>query len=117
MGRVIGLVALIVIGLVVAATLEEAEGLTADLATLLPGDTVLLFPEQEILPYDKKSPYKGLVGQQVEVEVEGLGQGFHALEFFQQQLIRAKGGGDRQGPAALGELGHRMVLFLAKKPE
>jgi len=52
--------------LVVAATLDDAEGLAADLATLLPGDPVLLFPEQEILPYDKKSPYKGLVGQQVE---------------------------------------------------
>ena len=53
--------------LVVAASLDEAEGLTADLATWLPDTPVLLFPEQEILPYDKKSPYKGLVGQQVEV--------------------------------------------------
>jgi transcription-repair coupling factor (superfamily II helicase) len=53
--------------LVVAATLEEAESLALDLATLLPGRPVLHFPEQEILPYDRKSPYKGIVGQQVEV--------------------------------------------------
>jgi len=53
--------------LVVAATLEEAESTATDLATLLPEAKVLYFPEQEILPYDTKSPYKGIVGQQVEV--------------------------------------------------
>src|SRR6187549_1715193 len=53
--------------LVVTATLDEAEAVAADLATLLPQRTVLHFPEQEILPYDRQSPYKGLVGQQVEV--------------------------------------------------
>jgi transcription-repair coupling factor (superfamily II helicase) len=53
--------------LVVAATLDEAEALYSDLATLLPDRAVLHFPELEILPYDRKSPYKGIVGQQVEV--------------------------------------------------
>ncbi len=53
--------------LVIAATLEEADALAGDLSSLLPDVPVLHFPEQEILPYDKKSPYKGLVGQQVEV--------------------------------------------------
>jgi len=50
--------------LAVAATLEDAEALHSDLATLLPDHAVLHFPEQEILPYDRKSPYKGIVGQQ-----------------------------------------------------
>ena len=53
--------------LVVAPTLDDAEAAAADLTTLLPNTAVLFFPEQEILPYDTKSPYKGLVGQQVEV--------------------------------------------------
>ena len=53
--------------LVVIDTLEDAEGFALDLQTLLPGHAVLHFPEQEILPFDKKSPYKGVVGQQVEV--------------------------------------------------
>src|SRR5262245_9892543 len=53
--------------LAVTATLDDAEAAAADLATLLPAARVLHFPEQEILPYDTKSPYKGLVGQQVEV--------------------------------------------------
>jgi transcription-repair coupling factor (superfamily II helicase) len=53
--------------LVVTATLDEAEAAAADLTTLLPQTAVLHFPEQEILPYDTKSPYKGIVGQQVEI--------------------------------------------------
>jgi transcription-repair coupling factor (superfamily II helicase) len=53
--------------LVITATLDEADAVTADLTTLLPQHAVLHFPEQETLPYDKKSPYKGIVGQQVEV--------------------------------------------------
>ncbi|MFQ5601236.1 MAG: transcription-repair coupling factor [Candidatus Krumholzibacteriia bacterium] len=52
---------------VVAPKLDDAEGLTQDLATLLPGHPVLHFPEFEILPYDTRSPYKGITGQQVEV--------------------------------------------------
>ncbi len=53
--------------LVVTASLDEADAAHSDLSTLLPERAVLLFPEQEILPYDRKSPYKGIVGQQVEV--------------------------------------------------
>jgi len=53
--------------LIVAPKLDDAEELAQDLATLLPGTPVLLFPEFEILPYEKRSPYKGITGQQVEV--------------------------------------------------
>jgi len=53
--------------LIVTASLDDADAMHADLATLLPERAVLLFPEQEILPYDRKSPYKGIVGHQVEV--------------------------------------------------
>ncbi len=53
--------------LVIAPKLDDAENVAQDLATLLPDHRVLLFPEFEILPYDKRSPYKGITGQQVEV--------------------------------------------------
>ena len=53
--------------LVVAPKLDDAEGIARDLSTLLPDSHVLVFPEFEILPYDKRSPYKGITGQQVEV--------------------------------------------------
>jgi transcription-repair coupling factor (superfamily II helicase) len=53
--------------LVVAPKLDDAESVAQDLGTLLPGHRVLLFPEFEILPYDVRSPYKGITGQQVEV--------------------------------------------------
>ncbi len=53
--------------LIVAPKLDDAESVAQDLSTLLPDHTVLLFPEFEILPYDKRSPYKGITGQQVEV--------------------------------------------------
>ena len=53
--------------LVVAPKLDDAEEIGLDLGTLLPGSPVLLFPEFEILPYDSRSPYKGITGQQVEV--------------------------------------------------
>ena len=53
--------------LLVTPSLDDADALHSDLTTLLPERVVLLFPEQEILPYDRKSPYKGIVGQQVEV--------------------------------------------------
>src|SRR2546428_321707 len=39
--------------LAVTGTLDEAEALSLDLTALLPKHPVLLFPEQEILPYDK----------------------------------------------------------------
>jgi len=53
--------------LVVAPKFDDAEELAQDLATLLPDTPVHLFPEFEILPYEKRSPYKGITGQQVEV--------------------------------------------------
>ncbi|UCE03202.1 MAG: transcription-repair coupling factor [Candidatus Latescibacterota bacterium] len=53
--------------LVIAPKLDDAEGLAHDLATLLPDHPVLFYPEFEILPYDSRSPYKGITGQQVEV--------------------------------------------------
>jgi len=53
--------------LVVAPKLDDAEDLAQDLSTLLPETPVRLFPEFEILPYEKRSPYKGITGQQVEV--------------------------------------------------
>jgi transcription-repair coupling factor (superfamily II helicase) len=53
--------------LVITPKLEDAEAFAADVTTLLPEHTVLHFPEFEILPYDTRSPYKGITGQQVEV--------------------------------------------------
>ncbi len=53
--------------LLVAPKLDDAEELAQDLSTLLPDTPVRLFPEFEILPYEKRSPYKGITGQQVEV--------------------------------------------------
>jgi transcription-repair coupling factor (superfamily II helicase) len=53
--------------LVIAPKLDDAEGLAHDLATLLPDHPVLFYPEFEILPYDSRSAYKGITGQQVEV--------------------------------------------------
>ena len=53
--------------LVIAPKLEDAEAVAADLATLLPDHPVHHFPEYEILPYDTRSPYKGITGHQVEV--------------------------------------------------
>jgi transcription-repair coupling factor (superfamily II helicase) len=53
--------------LAIAPKLEDAEAFAADLTTLLPHHSILHFPEFEILPYDSRSPYKGITGQQVEV--------------------------------------------------
>ena len=53
--------------LAVTATAREAEELTGALTSLLPAQTVAVFPAWETLPHERLSPRSDTVGQRLEI--------------------------------------------------
>ena len=51
--------------LVVLADQEEAEALLGDLEVCLGEERIFFFAETEVIPYDRRSPHVGLIGERI----------------------------------------------------